>query len=60
MNDLISLGVAGFRIDACKYMWPEDLTAIYNEVRDLDSDIFGQNQRPFIYQEVIEVEGRLL
>ncbi len=28
MNDLLSLGVMGFRVDAAKHMWPEDLVAI--------------------------------
>ena len=28
INDLINLGVTGFRIDGSKYMWPEDLEAI--------------------------------
>ena len=45
MNDLISLGVAGFRIDAAKHMAPEDIAAI---VARLDGE-------PYIYQEVIDV-----
>ncbi|XP_064188329.1 alpha-amylase-like isoform X2 [Anguilla rostrata] len=28
MNALIDLGVAGFRVDACKHIWPEDLHVI--------------------------------
>ena len=27
-NDLIELGVAGFRVDAAKHMWPEDIAGI--------------------------------
>ena len=27
-NDLIDLGVAGFRVDAAKHMWPEDIAGI--------------------------------
>ena len=27
-NDLISIGVKGFRIDAAKHIWPEDIRAI--------------------------------
>ena len=28
VNDLIDLGVKGFRVDASKHMWPQDLTSI--------------------------------
>lgn len=28
LNKLISLGVAGFRVDAAKHMWPQDLKVI--------------------------------
>lgn len=30
LNDLLSLGVAGFRLDAAKHMKPQDIAAIYN------------------------------
>jgi alpha-amylase len=33
LNDLLSLGVAGFRIDAAKHMSPTDLAAIRALVR---------------------------
>jgi alpha-amylase len=33
LNDLLSLGVAGFRIDAAKHMSPTDLAAIRSLVR---------------------------
>ncbi len=39
LNKLIDLGLAGFRVDACKHMWPGDHTNIYGT-------------KPFIYQEV--------
>ncbi len=29
LNDLIDIGVAGFRVDAAKHMWPADLNLIY-------------------------------
>lgn len=29
LNHLISLGVAGFRVDAAKHMWPGDLRAVF-------------------------------
>jgi alpha-amylase len=44
LNDLISLGVSGFRVDAAKHMPVEDLSAIYDR---LDGS-------PYIFQEVIE------
>lgn len=33
-NRLIDMGVAGFRIDAAKHMFPEDLSAIYSRLKD--------------------------
>lgn len=57
MNDLISIGVAGFRVDACKHMWPGDLKIIYNKVNRLNSTIYGTNKQPYIYQEVIDLGG---
>ncbi|PIK58176.1 Pancreatic alpha-amylase [Apostichopus japonicus] len=54
MNNLISMGVAGFRVDAVKHMWPGDLDNIVNRLNDLDSSVFGSGKRPFIVQEVID------
>lgn len=51
LNDLISLGVAGFRIDAAKHMLPADLNGILDL---LDDCTFGG--RPWIYNEVIGVD----
>ncbi|NJN18612.1 MAG: ATPase [Oscillochloris sp.] len=47
MNDLIGLGVAGFRIDAAKHMDTNDVAAI---VARLNGD-------PYIFQEVIAAAG---
>jgi alpha-amylase len=47
LNDLLSLGVAGFRIDAAKHMHHDDLHAILSNV----------NGSPFLYQEVIDRGG---
>ncbi|MEU9891189.1 carbohydrate-binding module family 20 domain-containing protein [Sphaerisporangium sp. NPDC051011] len=47
LNDLISLGVDGFRVDAVKHMSPADLSAIYAQV----------NGSPYIFQEVIYGAG---
>jgi alpha-amylase len=44
LNDLISIGVDGFRVDAAKHMPAEDLSALYGML----------NGDPYIYQEVIE------
>ncbi|KAM7344129.1 uncharacterized protein ACRADG_010965 [Cochliomyia hominivorax] len=58
MNKLVDMGVAGFRIDAAKHMWPEDLAAIYGDLKDLNKDFdFPDNARPYIYQEVIDLGG---
>ena len=35
MNDLIDIGVAGFRVDASKHMWPEEDGLLYGELHDL-------------------------
>lgn len=56
MNKLIDLGVAGFRVDAAKHMWPADLEFIYNSVKNLNPDFgFSNDAKPFIYQEVIDL-----
>jgi glycosidase len=34
-NHLIDLGVAGFRVDAAKHMWPGDILAIQRLTKDL-------------------------
>lgn len=47
LSDLLSLGVAGFRIDAAKHMAVEDITAILTRL----------DGRPHIYQEVIDRGG---
>lgn len=46
LNRLIDLGVAGFRVDAVKHMWPADLDAILKRVKNLRSDIFGESKAP--------------
>ncbi|XP_026461805.1 alpha-amylase 1-like [Ctenocephalides felis] len=58
LNKLVDLGVAGFRVDAAKHMWPSDLAFIYNAVRNLNTAYgFNDGARPFIYQEVIDLGG---
>ncbi|KAK8405762.1 hypothetical protein O3P69_001926 [Scylla paramamosain] len=54
-NKLVDIGVAGFRIDAAKHMWPEDLQAMMSLTSDLNTDQgFPANTRPFFYHEVID------
>ncbi|GJQ73900.1 hypothetical protein Trydic_g18834 [Trypoxylus dichotomus] len=61
LNKLVDLGVAGFRIDAAKHMWPSDLNVIYNRVKDLNTDFgFAPGTRPYIYQEVIDLGGEAI
>jgi len=61
LNDLTSMGVSGFRVDACKHMWPGDLDAIFSSLNDLPtSKGFSGGSRPFIFQEVIDQGGKLM
>merc|ERR1712227_214053 len=58
MGDTINLGVAGFRVDACKHMWPGDLEVIYGGLPNLNiRSGFRAGARPFIAQEVIDQGG---
>jgi alpha-amylase len=59
-NDLIGIGVAGFRVDACKHMWPGDIQAVYNQVNNLNTQWFPANTRPFIFNEVIDLGGEAI
>ncbi|XP_025899671.1 pancreatic alpha-amylase-like isoform X1 [Nothoprocta perdicaria] len=57
MNRLIDIGVAGFRIDAAKHMWPEDVKATLDKLHNLNTTWFSPGSKPFIYQEVIDLGG---
>ena len=52
LNYMIDIGVAGFRVDAAKHMWPKDISGIQNKLKDLP-----EGGRPFFYQEVIDQGG---
>ena len=52
MNHLIDIGVAGFRLDAAKHMWPGDIKAVLDKLHNLNTKWFSQGSRPFIFQEV--------
>lgn len=60
LNRLLEMGVAGFRVDAAKHMWPGDLEAIYGRLNNLNPVFFPNNDRPFIYQEVIDLGGEAI
>lgn len=47
INDLVAIGVKGFRIDASKHMAPGDIAGIRNRV----------SGSPYIFQEVIDLGG---
>lgn len=56
LNHLLDLGVAGFRMDACKHMDPADLKAIYDSLKPVSPlYLYPPFARPFIYQEVIDL-----
>lgn len=56
LNRLVDLGMAGFRFDAAKHMWPQDLAVIYERIKPLNATHgFKNGARPFIYQEVIDL-----
>ncbi|KAK7085110.1 alpha-amylase [Halocaridina rubra] len=54
LNQLLDIGVAGFRIDSASYIWPEDLEFIYAKVNNLSIAAgFPEATRPFIFHDVI-------
>jgi len=50
LNDLLSIGVAGFRLDASKHMAVEDIQAVLSKV----------NGTPLVFQEVIDQGGEAI
>ncbi|XP_065339160.1 alpha-amylase A-like [Cloeon dipterum] len=61
LNRLIDMGVAGFRVDAAKHMWPGDMQAIMDQLHDLNTDHgFAPGSRPFLAQEVIDLGGSIV
>lgn len=58
MNQLINHGVAGFRVDAAKHMWPFNLKEIYKMLKPLNIEHgFVEGSQPYIAQEVIDLGG---
>ncbi|XP_073906982.1 pancreatic alpha-amylase-like isoform X2 [Castor canadensis] len=60
MNRLIDIGVAGFRLDASKHMWPGDIKAVLDKLHNLNRNWFPEGSRPFIFQEVIDLGGEAI
>ena len=52
LNKMIGYGVAGFRVDAAKHMFPYDMEAIFNRMNDLPTNWFPGGTRPYIFSEV--------
>lgn len=58
LNHLISLGVAGFRVDRIKHMWPGDLGSIFGGLNSLNTSFgFPANSAPFMIQEIIDLDS---
>jgi len=55
LNDMVSMGVKGFRVDASKHMWPGDLEAIQSRVQDLP-----EGGKPMFVHEVIDMGGEAI
>ena len=52
MNELLELGVAGFRIDAAQHIPPQHLAKILRRLHPLNARFYPHGGRPFIYQAV--------
>lgn len=49
LNRLVEIGVAGFRVDASKHMWPDHLRSLFQSVRNLNTTWFPGGGRPFFF-----------
>lgn len=58
LNDLIRLGVAGFRVDASKHVYPEALLEIIESTEYLNRTVYGPSRRAFVYHECTEGSGQ--
>lgn len=56
LNKLIDIGVAGFRIDAAKHMWPSELEQLYLRLHHLNNSHFPFDTRPFILHEDLVID----
>ncbi|CAH1788535.1 unnamed protein product [Owenia fusiformis] len=57
LNKLIDIGVAGFRVDAAKHMWPGDMEIVFSRLNKLNSQWWPAGTQPFITSEVIYISG---
>ncbi|XP_061162621.1 alpha-amylase-like [Saccostrea echinata] len=56
LNKLTDIGVAGFRIDAAKHMWPSELERLYVKLHHLSTKYFPFDTRPFILHEDLVID----
>jgi alpha-amylase len=56
LSSLVDLGVAGFRIDAAKHMYPGDIDAIVTRV----NQHVASAKKPFFYQEIVDYGGEAI
>lgn len=55
------VNASGFRVDAAKHMWPNDLKEIYSRLKNLNTrHNFPKDARPYIFQEVIDYGGEAI
>lgn len=53
LNKLIGMGVAGFRLMGCLYMWPHDLKKIFSELDYLNPEFgFGEAETAYVMCEM--------
>ena len=52
LNDLVDIGIAGFRVDAAKHNFPVHIEEIMERVNDLPTTWFPQGTKPFLFNEV--------
>ena len=57
LNSMIDIGVAGFRVDAAKHMWPGDIANIVGRVNNLNTQWFPSGTKPFFVHEVIDLNN---
>ena len=55
INRLIDWGVAGFRLDASKHMFPHHIQGFLNRLNNLNTQWFPGNTKPFVFTEVIDL-----
>ena len=63
LQDCVDIGVVGFRVDAAKHMWPEDIAGIQVLSKSLDLEIHfcsGSSQQPAHKARVQGGQHRLL